>query len=141
MRRLSLLVLTACGRIGYDHHGAATDGGADAAPDAPLVCPDDTTEVSPGASTCIEKAQRGSTTWVASDAACRALARRLCTGVEWNTGCKMAVGMTDRTDDYEWAAENDGVNANKWGSGSCDELATHPIDSGDYGYRCCAAKH
>jgi hypothetical protein len=135
-----------CGRLGYDPRDPSIDahvtgGSGDAVGDGVVtVCPQDTTEISAGASTCIELDERLDVTWTMANGMCAAAGRRLCLGAEWRTACQGIPGLNDMVDDWEWVAENDGVNADKWGSGTCDDFAIHEIFVDSYAYRCCAAK-
>ncbi|MBX3161270.1 MAG: hypothetical protein KF773_35235 [Deltaproteobacteria bacterium] len=132
------LSVAACGRIGYDE--VAGPAVIDAPPVAP-TCPADTAPIHEGANVCIEKATRGTATWLLANDACTALGRRLCEDAEWLTACEMATGLMDMaggTDStWEWMADNDGVTAQKRGLDACTDTSSHEIDSGDYDFRCC----
>lgn len=149
MRLLPVALLVAgaaCGRIGIDPR-------EDAPPALPVeaavpVCPQGTTEIEPGASTCIELVERGSLSWVAADAKCHALGRRLCSEAEWVTACNRATGLVDMIDDengasanWEWTGDltpmGEGV---KRGLTTCADASAHAVDSDPYDFRCCAAK-
>jgi hypothetical protein len=150
MRLLPVALLAAgaaCGRIGIDPR-------EDAAPMTPPAeaavpaCPPETTEIEPGASTCIELVERSTLSWVDAGAKCQALARRLCTDDEWATACNRAAGLVDMIDDengtaanWEWTGDlTPGGEGKKRGLATCDDQSSHPIDTDPYDFRCCAPK-
>lgn len=139
-----VLLLAGCGRIGIDEIENQNQA-ADAANDAPRVCPADTVAISDSSFVCIEKAERGNMTWTAAKATCEALGRRLCADAEWATGCDQATGLIDMFDDgggatpeWEWVAElvAPGVGG-KRGYGLCADTSSHEIFVDPYDFRCC----
>lgn len=144
MRRLSLLLLVGCGRIGIEPRiGELADAAPDVAPDA-RVCPADTTELMTGSSVCIEKTERGTETWTNAKATCEGLGRRLCADAEWLLACDNATGLIDMANDaaseWEWMAEENGGVAQKRGYAACSDTSAHEILIDPYDFRCCVDK-
>ncbi len=147
---VTLVGLTACGRIGYDDrardpdaNGVAIDAAVDAVDGQP-ACPSGTVETCPGAAVCIEVAERGYAPWEAARDACQAVGRRLCAEAEWEEACTCASGLEEMIDDgggsalaWEWVAEESGGVAHKRGWDSCLASSTHGITE-SYDFRCCA---
>lgn len=153
-----------CGRIGIDRLEATgtPDGDpgsntADAGVDtAPAICPPGTTELGPGAATCIEKEERGTSSWTNATASCASVGRRLCSDAEWALACVEATGLVDMFDDqgsgsgsgsgsagaanWEWTGDMDAGAAKKRGLLSCDDASAHDIDVDGYDFRCCVPK-
>lgn len=132
-----------CGRIGIDLLELAVD----APPEVPApACPSGTTELAPGAATCVELVEQGSASWTSADQQCRLLGRRLCTDAEWALACVKAQGLIDMFDDqggaepnWEWTADMDAGVAQKRGYGACEDMSSHTVDV-TYDFRCCAPK-
>jgi len=146
-----LVMLVGCGRIGYEPREAQIDAPTtDSQPDGPVVpvCPAGTTEITAGASVCVEQAERGGDTWTNAKAVCNADGRRLCGDAEWLTACVDAAGLVDMANDggganpnWEWVAEESAGVAQKRGYAACSDTAAHEIFVDSYDYRCCVDKN
>lgn len=141
------VLVTGCGRIGIDPIDRFQDAAIDAVVDAVPVCPAGTTELEPGSAVCIELVERGTVTWLSADAKCSMAGRRLCTDAEWLLSCRVTSGLVDmyadeggNNENWEWTADVSSGRALKRGFTTCDDTAMHAIETGDYDFRCCAAK-
>jgi hypothetical protein len=130
---LVLVAVAGCGRLGFDTNESPVGGDASVGGG----CPSDTLEIA-DSGVCIEKAQRGTKTWIDAKGDCTNLGRRLCGGGEWVDGCDKLASLQAMVDDWEWVAEETGGIADKrGGAGACSDTSSHEIDTDPYGYRCC----
>ena len=140
-----LLVVGACGRIGYDELIAPIDAAVDASPvDGLPACPSGMVPTCADGPVCVDVAERGTIDWTAARDACAADGARLCTDAEWAEACACAAGLIDMANDgagampeWEWVAEESGGVAQKRGYASCDDTSSHSVLDA-YDYRCCA---
>jgi hypothetical protein len=141
------MLLAACGRLGFEPISAPADGpapvidmAADMALDGPAVCPAGTAAISAGARVCIELSEHGYDNWTNAGAMCAAANMRLCTAVEWETGCANVTGLVEMLGD-NWGWVSDMIDANnaekRGGSSACTDVSSHVITD-PYEVRCCA---
>ncbi len=90
---------------------------------------------------CIERSERGATTWHSAASACVSSTAKLCSPAEFYVACSRGL-LSGGTNGWEWV--DDYVGHYNWmgivGNGSCPSIARIWPTYGGVRYRCCTNK-
>src|SRR5215468_5997789 len=138
-----VLVVTACGRLGFDPQTASDATGGDASgSDGPVVCPPTMALISgtSEADFCIDKAEAGFAKRADAATMCAASGSGMCTKARLEAACPVAAdhGLIDMVDDWEWSKDYGSlISVYAVNNGMCG-TETFFNESNSQAFRCCA---